>query len=117
MKIWQLGMDLASDIYSITKSFPFEERFGLTNQLRRASVSIPSNIAEGSSRSEKDFERFLRICLGSIYEIETQIRISERVGYCDEKQTSHISRRFHELQKMLYSFSRSLRSSSSYANR
>jgi four helix bundle protein len=111
MSIWQLGVDLTVDVYDLTKDFPERERFGLINQMRRAAVSIPSNIAEGSSRSERDFDRFLRISLGSTYEIETQLRISERVGYCDEKQTLHISSRLHELQKMLYGFSCSLRNS------
>ena len=72
LEIWKRSRIFCSKIYSLTNNFPDSEKFGLTNQLRRASVSVPSNIAEGSSRkSNKDFSRFLEITLGSCYEIET----------------------------------------------
>ena len=116
MRIWQLGVDLTVEVYDLTKDFPERERFGLINQMRRAAVSIPSNIAEGSSRGEKDFDRFLRISLGSTYEIETQLRISEKVRYCDKAETSAIHRKLEELQKMLFSFSHTLRNPTSSAN-
>lgn len=77
LKFWQLGREFCSEIYSITAVFPENEKFGLTSQLRRACISIPSNIAEGASRkSNKDFSRFLFMALGSCYEIETQLLIS-----------------------------------------
>ena len=77
LEIWKKSRKFCSEIYSATADFPADEKFGLTNQLRRASVSIPSNIAEGSSRnSQKDFSRFLEIAIGSAYEIETQLIIA-----------------------------------------
>ena len=81
MKIWNQGIDLAVLAYEITKQFPKEELYGLKSQITRAVVSIPSNIAEGCSRSsEKDFCRFLEISLGSAFEVETDLVIAEKVG-------------------------------------
>ena len=80
--IWQKSRVFCSKIYNETALFPPEEKFGLTNQLRRASVSITSNIAEGSSRSSnKEFARFLEIAIGSAYEVETQLLISVDLGF------------------------------------
>ena len=77
LEIWKLSRQFCSNIYSVTALFPDSEKFGITNQLRRASVSIPSNIAEGCSRSSnKDLAQFLEIAIGSAYEIETQLLIS-----------------------------------------
>lgn len=77
LEIWKRSRIFCKEIYMVTVQFPDTEKFGLTNQLRRASVSIPSNIAEGASRkSNKDFSRFLEIAIGSCYEIETQLLIS-----------------------------------------
>jgi four helix bundle protein len=82
LKIWQLGIDLVIDIYKITGDFPVEEKYGLTSQLRKSSVSIPSNIAEGAARkNDKEFLQFLFYSLGSISELETQLIISKRLGY------------------------------------
>ena len=82
LNVWQQGMTLVTKVYSATSGFPDHEKFGLTSQMRRAAVSIPSNIAEGSSRgSDKDFNRFLNMALGSLCELETQIHISKRLGY------------------------------------
>ncbi|MBI4682860.1 MAG: four helix bundle protein [Nitrospirae bacterium] len=82
LDIWKLGIELVEKIYRITAKFPKEEVFGLTSQLRRAAISIPSNIAEGAARnSRKEFLQFLYIALGSLSEIETQIVISKRLGY------------------------------------
>jgi len=87
LKFWELSRTFCKDIYIATKSFPTDERFGLISQLRRASVSIPSNIAEGVSRnSNKDFKRFLRISLGSCYEIETQLLISFDLDFVYTKE-------------------------------
>jgi four helix bundle protein len=80
--VWQKAMDLVEQIYSITKQFPREELYGLTSQIRRASVSIPSNIAEGQARrTTKDFLHFLAVSYGSLKEVETQILIAERLDY------------------------------------
>ena len=84
LDVWKLSMNLVVDIYTLTKSFPSDEKFGLISQLRRAAVSVPSNIAEGAARkSDKENLQFLYIALGSIAEIETQLLISERLGFCD----------------------------------
>lgn len=80
--VWQQGVDLAERLYAVTRAFPDEERFGLSMQLRRAGVSISSNIAEGWGRgSTKDYVRFLRIAQGSLAEVETQLIIGHRLGY------------------------------------
>ena len=79
---WQKAMDLVAMVYASTKTFPKEELYGLTNQLRRAAVSVPSNIAEGQGRkSRNEFVRYLSIAHGSLCEVETQILIAERLGY------------------------------------
>ena len=80
--IWQKGFQISIDAFNLVSSFPKEERFSLSNQITRAAVFIPSNIAEGSSRSsEKDYSRFLELALGSSYELETQILIAGAVNY------------------------------------
>lgn len=82
LEIWKRSRFFCSKIYDVTSNFPDNEKFGITNQLRRASVSIPSNIAEGSSRaSNKEFLRFLEIAIGSAYEIETQLLISNDLEF------------------------------------
>ncbi len=82
LEVWNKSMELVTDIYLITKSFPKEELYGLTNQMRRCAVSIPSNIAEGCSRfSDKETLKFLSIALGSISELETQLIISKNIKY------------------------------------
>ena len=87
LDVWKLSIDFVTRIYKITQSFPSEEKFGLTNQMRRAAVSIPSNIAEGAAKqSDKENIRFLYISLGSISELETQLIISQNLEYCDVKE-------------------------------
>ena len=89
---WKLSFDLVKEIYLITKKFPKEEIFGISNQMRRASVSIPSNIAEGAARnSKKEFKQFLYISLGSLSELETQILISVELNFIT-KETDLINR-------------------------
>lgn len=91
LKIWELGIDLCLEIYEITKKFPKDEIYGLTSQLRRASVSVPSNIAEGAGRStNKDFRKFLFNSMGSLKEIETQLIISKKLKYIQENQFKKI---------------------------
>ncbi len=85
LTVYQKSMDLVVNIYRITKNFPSEEKFGITSQIRRSAVSIPSNIAEGAARqSKKDFSRFLYISLGSLAELETQLEISARLEFLPE---------------------------------
>ena len=85
LKVWQLAMDLVTDVYAITKLFPDAEKFALASQMQRAAVSVPSNIAEGAGReSDADFMRFLVIARGSLSELETRGLISQRLGYVDD---------------------------------
>ncbi|CAM3593929.1 hypothetical protein FSS13T_16340 [Flavobacterium saliperosum S13] len=108
--IWKKSRLFCSDIYSITSSFPNEEKFGLINQLRRASVSIPSNIAEGSSRnSNKDFSRFLEIAIGSAYEVETQLIIASDLGFIDSEKLVFLSNQLNEIIKMISKFRSTLK--------
>jgi four helix bundle protein len=110
LEIWKRGRLFCSQIYSMTSKFPDSEKFGLTNQLRRASVSIPSNIAEGSSRkSNKDFSRFLEITLGSAYEIETQILIAFDLKFISEQELNSLDKELSEIIKMISKFKSTLK--------
>jgi four helix bundle protein len=103
--IWQKGFQIAVKSFHLTSSFPKEEKFGLTTQLTRAAVSIPSNIAEGSSRtSSKDYNRFLEMSLGSSFEMETQLMIAEAVNFGEKEKRDDLLREIDEEQKMLMSF-------------
>lgn len=105
LKIWQKGFQIAVKSFKLTSAFPKEEKFGICLQITKASVSISSNIAEGSSRSsEKDYNRFLEISLGSSFELETQLLIAEAVGYGDNELRKEILSDVDEEQKMLISF-------------
>ena len=82
MDVWKLSLELVTHVYRLTSDFPAEERFGLAQQMRRAAVPVPSNIAEGAARkSQKEFMQFLYVALGSLAELETQLVISERLGF------------------------------------
>lgn len=102
LTVWQKGIEVVQMTYQLTKLLPINERFGLVSQMNRASVSIPSNIAEGCSRdSEKVFKNYLEISLGSAFELETQLEIV-RLNYDDEKdQIVQLQIGINELQKML----------------
>lgn len=85
LDVWKKSMDFVVNIYELSKSFPHDERFGLTSQVRRAVVSIPSNISEGAGRnSDKEFIHFLYVALGSLAEVETQLQLAERLNYVRE---------------------------------
>ncbi|MBZ9539939.1 MULTISPECIES: four helix bundle protein [Modicisalibacter] len=89
LRAWQESMELVSTIYALTATFPAEERFGLSSQMQRAAVSVPSNIAEGAARGSKaDFLRFLYIARGSLSEVETQLLIAQRLGYLNDLSTT-----------------------------
>jgi four helix bundle protein len=105
---WQKAMDLVNEVYRLTKEFPREELYGLTGQLRRAAVSIPSNIAEGQSRSSKDFVHFLSIAHGSLSEVETQMIVAERLGYLKEGQLDHFTETASEVGRLINGLSRSI---------
>ncbi|SDA61441.1 four helix bundle protein [Dialister histaminiformans] len=100
--VWQKSMALASFIYTLTRGFPREELFGLTNQIRRAVVSIPSNIAEGHSRgTDKEFVFFLRIAKGSAAEVETQLLLSKKLGYINDREIKQALTLYNEIVRML----------------
>jgi four helix bundle protein len=105
LKIWQKGFDIAVKSFKLVNAFPKEEKYGISSQITKAAVSIPSNIAEGSSRkSEKDYNRFLEISLGSSFELETQLLIAAEVNYGDADSRTNILKDLDEEQKMLMSF-------------
>lgn len=107
--VWQKAIDFVSEVYTYTQSFPKEETYGLVSQLRRAAVSVPSNIAEGHARvSTGEFRQFLGHAMGSIVEIETQLLISERLDYLGSKDVGSLLARTDELGKMLNALLRSL---------
>jgi four helix bundle protein len=108
LKIWQEALIIAKEVFILTKQFPSAERYGLINQMSRCSVSIASNIAEGSSRrSNKEFIHFLNISLGSCYELETQIIISSDFGYVNDPIV--IIKRIQDVQRMINGFIRQLK--------
>jgi len=110
LKIWQKSIELATDIYSLLVDFPLSEKYGLISQIRRSSVSIPSNIAEGSAKeSNRDFKRFLSISLGSAFELETQMILSFKLGIVPESTFDAFSIRIAELQKMIFGFMKSIK--------
>ena len=107
--VWQKAMDLVEMIYQATKSFPKEELYGLTNQIRRAAVSIPSNIAEGQARkSTAEFKNFPYIAQGSRAEVETQIMIARRLNYISQVQKEMILSLSDEIKRMAYSITSKL---------
>ena len=99
---WQQAKALARQVYEVTRRFPDEERFGLVIQLRRAAVSIPSNIAEGRGRgTKKDFAHFLMQARGSLYEVETQIELANELHYINELDTARLLEVCNELSRVL----------------
>ena|SRR5436309_2377716 len=99
---WQKAMDLVSALYDVTEAFPRREIYSLTDQIRRAAVSVPSNIAEGQAHhSDREFRRFLRRSRGSLAEIETQVLISQRRNYLSELQAIELLKRADEVSRIL----------------
>jgi four helix bundle protein len=110
LDVWQKAIAFADLVYSQTQSFPNEERFGLTNQMRRAAVSISSNIAEGASRmSQIDFARFIEIASGSVFEVTSQAFIARKQTLLTKEQFEATYKRAEELSRMLSGLRRSLR--------
>ena len=107
---WQKAIALVKSVYKITNNFPQSEQFGLTSQLRRASVSIPSNIAEGFGRgSNKDFRRFLDISRGSLFELQTQLYIAKELEYINNELFKKIFEQSREVERILIGFIKSLK--------
>lgn len=102
LNIWKRSVEIVIEIYNTSKNFPKEELYGLTSQIRRASVSIPSNIAEGFNRyHNKEFRQFLYISLGSCAEVETQLFIAQRLNYVDQEKASKLIKELGEIGKMI----------------
>ncbi len=103
LKIWQKSMDITVDVYKLSAQFPKEEKYGLTSQIRRSAVSIPSNISEGAGRNTNgEFKNFLGIASGSSNELFTQLILSERLNLVENKNVKHILDALIEVQKMNY---------------
>lgn len=109
LDVWQCSMDFVEQVYRLVAELPSEERYALGDQMRRAVVSIPSNIAEGSARnSKKEFCYFLSIATGSVAEIETRLLICVRLGYLPQQQVDTLLKQVSVIRKMLYRLSQSL---------
>jgi len=110
LKVWQRAIELVTEIYKVTDSFPKKEEFGLTAQLRRAAVSVPSNISEGLTRkSSKDKLHFLNIAQSSLSEIDCQTEIAIRLSYLDQETYEKVEKDLVEVQMLLSGLSRSIR--------
>jgi four helix bundle protein len=110
--VWQKLMVLVKDVYRLSGVLPADERFGLTSQMRRCAVSIPSNIAEGYGRqSTTDYVRFLKIATGSLYELQTQVDIAAMLEYLGENESSQLRNNAQEIERMLTSLSRKVSNS------
>lgn len=108
LKIWNLGIEIVDEVYKLTDTFPKEEKFGLISQISRCSISIPSNIAEGSSRTDKSFSHFIDIALGSSFELETQLIIAFKRNYINKEQLKILEEKIAEFQKMTMGFQNKL---------
>lgn len=110
LRVWQQSIEMVTSIYLMTQSFPKEEMFGLVSQLRRASVSVPSNIAEGYARgTDKEKLHFLRISSGSMSEVETQLMLSLNLGYIDQEKYNELSEIVTSVWKQLNSLISSIK--------
>lgn len=110
LRVWQKAIHLTVAVYQLTQSFPREELYGLTGQIRRSAVSIPSNIAEGQGRlNTGEFRQFLGVARGSTCELQTQLEIAKELGYGDPKQIQSAEQLSHEVGKMLFAILMSLR--------
>jgi four helix bundle protein len=102
LKVWQRSMDEVTSVYRVSKSFPADELYGLTSQIHRCAISIPSNIAEGYGRgTTSDYVRFLRISVGSLYELQTQLQIAVNLGYVPQTNVEKIDSRMREIERVL----------------
>jgi four helix bundle protein len=102
LKVWQKAVDLTTEIYKLVKRLPIEEQYALSDQMRRAVVSIPSNIAEGRGRgTKKEFVRYLLMSRGSLWELSTQLVICEKLNYLDQDQLSDARQLIQEISKMI----------------
>src|SRR6476620_10325094 len=109
LKIWQKSIELSKDVYKIVAELPSDEKFGLTSQIKRCTISIASNIAEGAGRnSNKEFKHFLGIANGSAYELQTQLILTYELNLIENTKILSILNLINEIQKMNYSFQKSI---------
>jgi len=110
LEVWKMAMEMVTKTYTLTRTFPKEELYGLTYQIRRSAVSIPSNIAEGAGRnSSKEFLQFIYIATGSLSELETQIIIAHNLGYLNNDQKQDMETIFSNIFKLLSGLIQSIR--------
>jgi len=109
LRIWQQGISMVKNIYMLTQDLPKDERYGLLQQIRRAAVSVPSNIAEGHVRGTKEFIHFLRISIGSLAELETQLLLASELSFLNKEQTSTIIADLESLSRQIHSLIKSLK--------
>jgi len=110
LNVWQKSIQLATNIYDLTTQYPKQETYGLTSQIRRCTISISSNIAEGAGRfSKKEFRHFLNIAYGSSFELETQLIISKNLKYVDDDSFETLNNKITDVQKMLYKLIKSIK--------
>ncbi|WP_299607481.1 four helix bundle protein [uncultured Aquimarina sp.] len=108
LKIWKLGLEIANDVSDVLLKFPKHEMYDLSSQMSRCSVSIPSNIAEGSARTDKSFSHFINISLGSSFELGTQLLIAKHRNYIDNNELKKLENKLEEFQRMTMSFQNKL---------
>lgn len=108
LKIWQMAMEITKMVFDITDGFPPHEKFGLKNQMDRSGVSMPSNIAEGSSRTNKSFRHFIDISLGSSFELQTQLLLANHRKYVSDEVTESLENKIEEFQRMTMGFQNTL---------
>ena len=113
LKVWQKAHNFTVNLYKKTANFPSEEKFGLTNQIRRASVSIESNIAEGCGRNgEREFSRFIDLAQGSAYEVRCQIFIARDLGFLSSDESNLLLSKIDEISRMMIAFQKKLKAES-----
>jgi four helix bundle protein len=108
LEAWQLGMTFVLDVYRVTTTFPREELYGLSSQLRRAAISVPSNISEGHQRGTKAYKHFVSVALGSLAEVDTQLEIAARLKYASAGDCKSMTAQCARIRQVLHGLRRSL---------
>lgn len=108
LDVWKKSVDFVTEVYTVTADFPSDERYGLVSQMRRAAISIPSNLAEGASRGTNELIQFVRIAIGSSSELDTQLEISRRLGYLPDAVYRSLDTELAQIDRMLNGLRKSL---------
>ncbi len=110
LDVWKVAMELCQEVYSVTESLPEAEKYGLVPQIRRAAVSIPSNIAEGAGRNSRaEFKQFLSIAQGSLAELDTQLELCGKLSLLDQKSVTNLQEKIERISRMITALGRSLK--------